>query len=128
MTVDKIIESVNFVFALVALYGVVMALIWRVKDHLSKQNIAIVIAWIWIFVAVGIQAAWFGVSRHYAGEGEIWMQDMYQARVGIKVLSMLMFSWGMFSFVRRIDGVRCRLQLFLFSGIVAVSFGPNYYS
>ena len=122
MTVDMIIESVNTVFALVALYGVVMALIWRAKNHLSERNISIVIAWLWIFTAVGLQAAWFAVSRHFANGGDTWLKEMYEVRVGIKVVSMLMFSWGMFAFVRGIEVVRCKVQIGLFSSIVFVSF------
>jgi len=123
MTVDSLIESVNIVFALVALYGVVMAITWRLKNHLSERNTAIVIAWLWMFLAVGIQAAWFGASRHFAGDGDIWLEGMYETRVGVKLVTMLMFSWGMFLFVRLIEAVRCRVQLALFSGILLVGFG-----
>jgi len=126
VTAGSVIESTNFVVALVALYGVVQAFIWRAKNHLSQRNVAIVVAWLWIFVGVGIQAAWFGISRHLAHEGDVWLKEMYEMRVGIKVLSMIMFSWGMFAFVRLIDGVRCVTQVGLFASIVTVSF-LHYY-
>ena len=122
----EVIESCNFLFLILALFGAYSVAKWKFTRHLNQHIEEIVLAWTFMFMAVGLNVGWFAWSRHTSGDG-IWNPAMYEYRWGVIMLTSLMFSWGMLTFIGHIEGFGLRKKLALFSGAVVVAFGMGFY-
>ena len=122
----EVIESFNFLFLIIALFGAYSVIKWKFTRHLTEQNEKIILAWSLMFTAVGLNSAWFAWSRHTSGV-ETWNPAMYEWRWGAVMVTSLMFSWGMLAFIRHIEGFGYRKKLALFSVAFLAALGMGFY-
>lgn len=117
-----IIESANFGFGLFGLYGIYRAGSWKLANHLSSGNVAIVRAWMMIFLSIAINVTYFALLRHWVHVDAFDHETGLSMRTVVVVGTMILFAIGMLEFIRGIDGISRTGQAKVFLGIVAVAF------
>ena len=124
---DKLIESSNFLWLIIAGFATWRVACWKLNNHLSEHNREIVTAWVWIFLAAAVNHGWFAFSRHLSPEGERWHPAMFEWRWLLILLTSLAFSWGMLAFIRLIDGHGYKKQSLIFALSFIAAFGIGYW-
>ena len=116
-----IIETSNFLVMLLAAFGVYSVVSWNLNNKITEDNRQVIVAWVWIFGAVGITAGWFAVSRHLAPADVPFNPTMYEWRWAMKIIEACAFSWGMLKFIGMIEGYDNGKLLSFFAIFAAVA-------
>ena len=122
----SVIESANFAWLVVSVIGAWYAVKWTRRQEITAHTKEIILAWVLIFGASGLNHGWFAISRHTAPEGLRWNPDMYEFRWLVVLVTSALFCWGMLRFIRLIEGFTLTRKMTMLGIVAVVSFVAGF--